>query len=225
MQLGVTKGITNAALKYELDETVIAALRQNTWVFSGMKTWHELNQLSQLLITDSGEVKSFEAFKLDALAINREYNINYLNAEYNFATASAQTAARWQDFKKDGDKYNLQFRTAGDSKVRADHEVLNNTTLPFNSPFWSQFIPPLDWNCRCMVIQVGPSEKLSDPDQAIAKGNEATTNVVNGVNKAAMFRTNPGQTLNVFPDKHPYMARKSSPQPVKDAQNIIENMD
>ena len=222
LYVGIDKGIAAATLKYELPETVIAALRQNTWVFSGMKTFHELQQASELLITDSGEVKSFDAFKLDVQVINDEYNLNYLNAEYNFAQQSAQTAARWQDYEKDGSRYLLQFRTAGDAKVRADHEELNNTTLPLDDPFWNEYVPPLDWNCRCMVIQVGKEgAELSNSTDAIQLGEQATTNMVNGVNKSAMFRFNPGKTLSIFPDKHPYMARGSSPDEIKEAQKEV----
>lgn len=220
----VDKGIAAASLKYQLPTDVISALRENTFVFSGMKTYHELKQASQLLINDSGEVKSFEAFKTDVQQIYEDYNVNYLNTEYNFANASAQTAARWQDFEKDGSRYLLQFRTAGDSKVRADHEELNNTTLPLDDPFWNDYVPPLDWNCRCMVIQVGSEEKPSDSAEAIKLGEAATTNVVNGVNKSAMFRFNPGKTLEIFPDKHPYMARASSPEDVKAVQRIISHV-
>jgi len=222
LYVGIDKGIAAATLKYELPETVIAALRQNTWVFSGMKTFHELQQASELLITDSGEVKSFDAFKLDVQVINDEYNLNYLNAEYNFAQQSAQTAAQWQDYEKDGSRYLLQFRTAGDAKVRADHEELNNTTLPLDDPFWNEYVPPLDWNCRCMVIQVGKEgAELSNSTDAIQLGEQATTNMVNGVNKSAMFRFNPGKTLSIFPDKHPYMARSSSPDEIKEAQKEV----
>ena len=226
LSVGVDKGIAAATLKYELPETVIAALRQNTWVFSGMKTFHELQQASELLITAEGEVKSFDAFKIDVQDINDEYNINYLNTEYNFAQQSAQTAARWQDYEKDGDRYLLQFRTAGDGKVRPDHEELNDTTLPLDDPFWNEYVPPLDWNCRCMVIQVGKDAgPVSNSEDAITKGEAATTNMVNGVNKSAMFRFNPGKTLDIFPEKHPYLARESSPKDIKNAQTELENIE
>lgn len=221
----VDAGINKASIGYELPEDVVSALRNNVWKFSGMKAYHELRQASELLITDTGEPKSFEAFKNDVQAIYDDYNVNYLNSEYNFASQCSQTAARWNEFEKDGSRYLLQFRTAGDSKVRPDHEELNGTTLPLDDPFWNDYVPPLDWNCRCMVIQVGPDETVSNSEEAIAKGEAATTNIVNGVNKSAMFRFNPGKTLTVFPDKHPYMARSSSPQDVKEAQNIVENME
>ena len=220
----VDKGITSASLKYEIPKDVISAIRENTFVFSGMKSYHELKQASQLLVTESGEVKPFNQFRDDVQQIYESYNVNYLNTEYNFATASAQTAAKWQDFVKDGDRYLLQFRTAGDGKVRPDHEELANTTLPLDDPFWNEYVPPLDWNCRCIVIQVGGDEKQSNSEDAIAKGDAATTNIVDGVNKSAMFRTNPGKTFDIFPEKHPYMARDSSPEDVKAAQKIIKKL-
>jgi len=225
ISIGVDKGIKAAALTYELPTDVIAALRQNTFVFSGMKTYHELRQASELLIADNGEPKPFEAFKNDVKAIYNDYNVNYLDAEYNYAQQSAQTAARWQQFEKDGNRYPLQFRTAGDGKVRPDHAVLNGITLPIYDPFWNKYIPPLGWNCRCIVIQVETGHDLSNSDDSIKLGETATTNIVDGVNKSEMFRFNPGKTLTVFPDKHPYMARASSPNDVKEAQNIIENME
>ena len=45
-------------------------------------------------------------------------------------------AAKWHDFEQDGDRYYLQYRTAGDDKVREEHAALNGTTLPPSDPFW-----------------------------------------------------------------------------------------
>jgi len=227
LDAALEKGIATAALKYEVPKTVLAALKQNTFVFSGMKGYHELKQASLLLLTDKGEIKPFETFKLEVQSIYEAYNVNYLNAEYNFAIHSAQTASKWQDFKKDGDRYNLQFRTAADSKVRADHAALANTTLASDDVFWRKYVPPLGWNCRCTVVQVMKDKyPLSDSTESIDRGLTATTNLdKDGVNKSAMFRTNPGETLNLFPEKHPYMARDGSPKDVKDAQKIIEKME
>jgi hypothetical protein len=39
-----------------------------------------------------------------------------------------------------------------------------------------------------------------------------------------MFRFNPGKTMKLFPDKHPYMARDGSPQEVKQAQKMVESL-
>ncbi|MDR2652063.1 MAG: minor capsid protein [Prevotellaceae bacterium] len=174
-----------------------------------MKTYHQLTEASQLLTADTGEVKSFEKFFQDVQKINEAYNRRYLEAEYGFAVHSAQMAVRWNDYEQDGDAYNLQYRTAGDDRVRADHAALNGTTLPMNDPFWTSYTPPLDWGCRCTIIQVLKHKyPVSDSPRAQELGKEATTRIgADGSNKLAMFRFNPGTALKIFPDKHPYFPR------------------
>lgn len=56
-------------------------------------------------------------------------------------------AAKWEKFEEDGDRYNLQYRTAGDDKVRPEHAALNGVTLPMSDPFWESYYPPNGWNC------------------------------------------------------------------------------
>lgn len=60
----------------------------------------------------------------DVRKIDETYNRGYLRAEYNFVQASATMAAKWERFAEDGDRYNLQYRTAGDGKVRPEHAEL-----------------------------------------------------------------------------------------------------
>jgi SPP1 gp7 family putative phage head morphogenesis protein len=221
----IVKGL-DAKLKYEIPPEMKKMLRDNVWLFSGMKTWHELKNASMLLITEKGEVKPFYQFKQDVEKINAEYNDNYLQTEYNFAVASSQMAAKWNDFEQDGDRYNLQYLTAKDDKVREDHRALDKTTLPFNDPFWDEYLPPLDWNCRCDTVQVRKNKfPLSDAAEAQELGIKATTRIAaDGTNKSAMFRFNPGKDKKIFPNKHPYFAKESSPEDVKRAQKTVEEM-
>ena len=39
-------------------------------------------------------------------------------------------AAKWERFMQDGDRYYLQYRTAGDAKVRPTHAEMAGITLP-----------------------------------------------------------------------------------------------
>ena len=214
-------------IKYDVPELLLNSLKQNAYVFSGFKGYHELKEASTLLITEDGKIKPFNAFKEDVLKIHEAYNVNYLDSEYNFAVSSAQMAAKWNDFEQDGDDYNLQYRTAGDEKVRADHAILNGTTLPASDPFWDEYVPPLDWNCRCTIVQVLKGKyEVSNSKDAIDNGIKATTREnAEGINKAAMFRFNPGKTLTLFPEKHPYFPRGCADcdLKVKLAANIPES--
>ncbi len=86
-------------------------LQRSNYIFSGMKTFHELNEAFPSLIDENGNRKPFERFLNDVQKIDRTYNHNYLRAEYNFAQTSATMAAKWEGFMHDGDRYNLQYRT------------------------------------------------------------------------------------------------------------------
>ena len=147
------KGLTR-----EVPQELIDHLHNDTFLFSGFKTYHEAREISaHLLDTDTGTFKSFDKFFEEVRSIHQRYNQNYLHAEYNFAVQSTQMAVKWHDFEQDGDQYLLQYRTANDGLVRPEHQALHNTTLPIDDPFWDSYTPPLGWNCRCTVVQVRKS--------------------------------------------------------------------
>lgn len=156
-----------------------------------------------MLRDENGNLKPFDQFKQEVLKINEKYNVNYLQAEYNMAVQSAQMASKWQDFMAHKDFVNLQYRTAGDEKVRAEHAALDGTTLPVEDKFWNEYLPPLGWNCRCTVVEVPKnSAPVSDSAEAIRVGDAATSKP-----SEKIFRFNPGKEQKVFPPKHPYFPK------------------
>ena len=179
-------------------------LQRSTYIFSGIKTFHELNEAFPSLVDENGDRKPFERFLNDVQKIDKTYNRHYLEAEYNFVQASAQMAAKWDDYAQDGDRYNLQYRTAGDSKVRPEHAALNGVTLPQSDPFWETYYPPNGWNCRCTVIQVRRSKYDTTPrDEAMARGEEALQSDTKGI-----FRFNSGKQQKAIPDYNAYTIRR-----------------
>lgn len=205
--IGETHRILSDAVHLSITEEVppelTAQLEQNTYVFSAFKGYHNLKEASLKLTNDKGGIKPFETFKQDVLKVHKSYNVNYLEAEYNFAIQSAQMAVKWADYVADGDRYYLQYRTADDSKVRAEHAALHGTTLPVDDPFWDNYFPPLGWNCRCTAVQVRKDKyPVSDSTTAIQAGERATES-----KKQQMFRFNPGKEGKVFPPKHPYLPK------------------
>lgn len=179
-------------------------LQRSNYIFSGMKTFHELNEAFPSLLDENGNRKSFEQFLNDVRKIDNTYNSNYLRAEYNFVHSSAQMAARWEEFAADGDRYNLQYRTMGDAKVRPAHADLHGVTLPMSDPFWEEFYPPNGWNCRCTVVQVRKSKyPTTDHDEAMALGELAT-----GKDTKGIFRFNSGKEQKTVPDYNPYTIRR-----------------
>lgn len=151
----------------------------------------------------------------DVRKIDETYNANYLRAEYNFVNASARAAAKWEEFVKDGDRYNLQYRTQRDDHVRPEHAALDRVTLPPSDPFWRDFYPPNGWNCRCDVVQVLKSRyPVTDHNEAIRLGEEALRHDTKGI-----FRFNAGMERKSVPDYNPYTIRRCSTCPVSKGGN------
>ena len=185
---------------------LLQKLKSDVFVFSGCKTEVELREASAMLLDAEGKPVEWNTFKEAVLKVHKRYNEHYLEAEYNFATQSAEMAARWADQAADGGRYNLQYRTAADDRVRESHERLNRTTLPATDEFWNSYYPPNGWRCRCTVVQVLKGKyPESDPAKAIEEGKKATTHIdKNGANRLEMFRFNPGKQAVIFPPHHPY---------------------
>lgn len=198
-------GVLDSTFKQmEMSDAMRKRLQRSNYIFSGMKTFHELNEAFPSLLDSNGNRKTFEAFLNDVRKIDKTYNSNYLRAEYNFVQSSAEMAAKWERFSEDGDRYNLQYRTAGDGKVRPEHAALNGVTLPPSDPFWEEYYPPNGWNCRCTVVQVRKSKYPTTPhDEAMALGEEALQRDTKGI-----FHFNPGKEDKTVPDYNPYTIRR-----------------
>lgn len=193
----------DTAIRTETPPELTAALQNNAFIFSGFKTHHSLSEVGLALTDADGKVKPFEVFRRDVEAIDKKYNTNYLYAEYNHAVHTSQMAVKWNDFMADGDRYNLQYRTAGDERVRSEHAALDKITLPPSDEFWKSYLPPNGWNCRCTVAQVLRDDyPMSDPAVAKAAGDACTDDP-----KARIFRYNAGLEMTVFPKKHPYLPK------------------
>lgn len=190
--------------RVEMSDIMRQRLQRSNYIFSGIKTFHELNEAFPSLLDENGNRKPFERFLNDVQTIDNTYNSHYLRAEYNFVQSSAQMAAKWEQFAEDGDRYNLQYRTAGDSKVRPAHAALNGVTLPPSDPFWQTYYPPNGWNCRCNVVQVRKSKYPVTPhDEAMKRGEEALQDDTKGI-----FHFNPGIQQKTIPDYNPYTIRR-----------------
>lgn len=175
------------------DLAALTKLRENVYIFSGFKTYHMLREATDLLTDESGVLRSFSDFKAEILKLNSQYNVQFLEAEYNHAVASSQMASKWKNIQENVDTLPLlQYITAGDSRVRESHRKLDKITLQADHPFWDTYLPPNDWGCRCSVRQIAEGDiTRADELQDMPELKE-------------MFKINSGKNGVVFPSHHPY---------------------
>lgn len=202
LQEGLNKGITDNMPSDEM----LQKLQKDVFVFSGCKTHIELKEVSAMLLDENEKIKSYQKFSQDVAGVGKLYNENYLRVEHQFAIGSAEMAGKWAGFDQEGERYNLQYRTANDGRVREEHFALHNTTLPINDPFWNSYYPPNGWGCRCTVVEVLKDKYPQDVSaEAEKKGLQATQQIgKDGRDRGAMFRFNPGKQQVIFPPNHPY---------------------
>lgn len=202
--MDATAKIFNGAIAdNDIPAEMLQSLQNDVFVFSALRTHAQLFEASRQLLTDDGKVKPFYQFSQDVATIKKDYNQTYLEAEYQFAVTSAQMAGKWAQVSND---YDLQYRTAGDERVRATHAALNAITLPADDAFWLSYYPPNGWRCRCNAVQVRKGKfDASNSGDAIAKGEAATYQEgKDGKNRLEIFRFNPGAQKVIFPPSHPY---------------------
>ena len=201
-----TSEVFNTAIPHEVPEEMRAYLERDVFVFSGLKTHTQLTEARSKLKDEQGNIRPYHLFEKEILGLNNTYNRNYLEAEYQFAVQSAQSAANWANLQEDTSRYWLEYRTAGDERVRQSHAALAGICLPKDDAFWTEYYPPNGWRCRCTAVEVLARENTkSNPETAKKAGEEATTQIgKSGKNKLEMFRFNPGQEKKVFPPNNTY---------------------
>lgn len=228
-----TTELFTTAIPHETSQEMRTYLEQDVFIFSQLKTHTQLSEARQYLKDNNGNIRSYGQFEQDVLKLNKKYNKNYLEAEYEFAVQSSQSASNWANLQENTERYWLEYRTAGDERVRQAHQVLSGVCLPKDDAFWTEFYPPNGWRCRCVAVEVLAREKTkSDNKKAIEQGKKATTNInKNGKNKLEMFRFNPGQNKKVFPPKNSYtkvvgadVVKKASEKNIKEKQFIPKNI-
>lgn len=65
---------------------------------------------------------------------------------------SAHMAGRWSQLQAGKDRRPfLQYRTAGDARVRPQHRAWNGLIYQVDDAFWQSHYPPNGWGCRCTV--------------------------------------------------------------------------
>ena len=154
-----TANVFSSAVPHEVPQEMRDYLEKDVFIFSGLKTHTQLTEARSYLKDENGNIVPYDRFEQKILKLNEQYNRHYLEAEYQFAVHSAQSAANWANLQDNTSRYWLEYRTAGDERVRADHAVLNGICLPKDDDFWTEYYPPNGWRCRCIAVEVLAREK------------------------------------------------------------------
>ena len=200
----VITGYNKKNIEYNTpDYNMLTNLERNIYHFSAAKNYQELQTFTLAIKDDNGKIRSFNDYKRAIDQIHLKYN-SWLETEYDAAIGGSQMASKWVDFPEGSI---LEYRTAGDSRVRDDHAKLNGTKRKKEDPFWNTYYPPNGWKCRCTAIELS-SDTSETPLKDIQRPKIQD-----------LWRTNTAKKGLVFPEDHPYY--KGIPKEVLEKEKAI----
>lgn len=177
-------------LKYgSAQHELLLNLRHNTQVFSIFKVHKMTDEVHNELFTSGGNLRPFKDFAKAVNPILKDYNQNWLQAEYQTAKASARSAQKWRSFDQYAGDVMLTYVTVGDGQVRPEHVLLEGTTKPKTDPFWDTYYPPNGYRCRCYV-RATPGALAKEPGGLPVMPD--------------LFKVNVGKLAVALPPDHPY---------------------
>ncbi len=143
---GVYKGYGNVISKVAYDSpdfAMLTNLRENVYLFSAAKTFNYVLETENLIV-EANEVLPFKIFKERALTIYDQYNVTWLETEYNTAIAQSQHARAWNDFDEDAIlKYML---TSGIEHAQVCLDM-QGVSRPKKDDIWLTKSPQNHFNC------------------------------------------------------------------------------
>lgn len=186
----------------EQDGDMINKVKENIFIFSGLKNYQELRAMADLLIDEDGKIKTYNHFKDDVLKVHETYDQRFLEAEYGHAVVSANMMSYWDRIQQDkGTLKFLRLNAIIDANSSTICPPIDGTIRPVDDEFWNTYYPPNHWGCRSTVDQ-------------LANGDVTDLNTIELPELKPVFQNNVGKAGIIFPDNHPY-AQMSKAQKTK----------
>jgi len=170
--------------------------QHNTAVFAAFKTHKEQAELVKQLVDQDGNLRSFAEFQKNTKGILKDYNRNYLTAEYTTAVRAARMGEKWQAALKNADLFpNGEYMPSRSANPREPHKAFYNIIKPLTDPWWDTHLAPLDWNCLC---------GFRSTDKPATDTPDDMPEVI------TPFKNNPGKSAKMVDDEHPYYVGESN---------------
>jgi len=182
------------------DTALLKHFEDNIYMFSGAKTFQQVQHISSLLYKSNLDYK---VFKEEALSVYKTYNEAYLESEYVTALTSGTNAKSYVEaLDSNGLFTRLKYTAVMDQHTSEICKRLNGIVLPIENPFWRTNTPPNHFNCRCFI------EKIDKYDEEPSThGNKVkSASVYVEEHKQPQFNMNPAINKVIFKKDHPYFS-------------------
>lgn len=204
---GLRSAVTPKSAYTSPDLLMLQMMEYNIFEFAASKSEARLASITELLIDkENQKLREFNEFKNLAEKEVGQLNTNYLLTEYNLSVAVGQNSTAFIRFMAEKDSVTslVKYQTAGDSKVRSAHQVLDGKVFDLNDKEAMDLLPPNGYGCRCEFIQY-----LGDTTPI--KGQRAKELLREGdpKYKGSSFEVNRANAGQVFTKKDFYTSTKN----------------
>ena len=192
------------------DLELLTELRENTFMFSGGKAYHQIKEYRTLLLDESGNLRSQREFTQLAAKEFETWNVSWGLTERQTAIGQAQMAVKWNEIERNADILPiLEFSTNGKPcEICAPY---NNFSAPVHDAVWNWATPLLHFKCECIILQHEDTHAVSSKEKysSIQDLKETVPEV---------FQMNPGKDKVIYSESHPYFE-----VPAKDKDYALAN--
>lgn len=186
------------------DLELLKELKDNIWMFSAAKTYSQVRDAQEILEDLSNKISespTFNDFKKAVMPSYEDYNVNWLESEYNTAKAQASNAIAWQNIQKEKELFPwVVYSAVEDENTSEICLELNGLTLPVDDPMWDTCAPENHFNCRCILEQIDKDEDVNVTPQDEVDDIKSFVDEI----QQPEFAMNPGKDGYIFSDKHSY---------------------
>jgi SPP1 gp7 family putative phage head morphogenesis protein len=148
--------LPEATLKWD---DLAGPVHAKVWAVAGATNADLLRDLQAAMVSAIDNGTTITQFRKDFDAAVQKYGWTYKGKRgwrtsviFNNNMRSAHMAGRWKQLiaNKDNRPY-VQYRTAGDARVRPQHRQWNGLIFHLDDEFLKTHYPPNGWGCRCTV--------------------------------------------------------------------------
>ncbi len=159
-------------LKGKLPEGTVAwddlagSVHSKVFAIAGATNIDLVSDIQKSLVRGLENGTTITAFRKDFDAAVQKYGWAYKGKRgwrtsiiFNTNMRTSHMAGRWEQLQANkASRPYLEYRTAGDSRVRPQHRQWNGLIFPIDASFWQTHYPPNGWGCRCTVRAYSESD-------------------------------------------------------------------
>lgn len=133
--------------------------KQRAFAIAGLNNQHAIASAHEVLAKAIAKGTPQKQVLKDLRAYASTSIPNHAEIVFRTNVIGAYQQGRWKQLKRhSATRPYWQYVTAGDDRVRDDHQAMNGKVFAVDDEVWNQWYPPCGFACRCTIISLSRRE-------------------------------------------------------------------